>query len=194
VVIGMVMSIDGATALGGRSGGLGGPGDKAVFAALRAQADVILVGAATARTERYRAPRRAGQRIAVVSRTGDVDPGTDLFPSGAGIAVVTEETEVRPGVPVLRAGSGSVELGDALRQLDADVVVAEGGPTLNGQLIAADLVDEVCVTVAPMLVAGTSTRIAAGLGEVARRMSLEHALESDGELFLRYRRLRAPDR
>jgi riboflavin biosynthesis pyrimidine reductase len=189
VIIGMVASVDGATALDGRSGGLGGPGDAQVFSALRAQADVILVGAATVRAERYRAPRRPGQRIAVVSRTGDVDPGTDLFPSGAGIAVVPEDTVVADGIPCIRAGTSSVDLTAALRQLDATVVVAEGGPTLNGQLVAAGLVDEVCATVAPLLVGGLSPRLATGPSVVAPTpLVLAHLLEHDGELFGRWLR------
>ena len=77
----MITSLDGSTARNGLSGGLGNDGDRAVFAALRRAADAIIVGAATARAEQYRAPRRAGQRIGVVTSTGSVDTSTDLFPS-----------------------------------------------------------------------------------------------------------------
>lgn len=93
LLVNMITSLDGAIAIEGRSGGLGGPADAAVFAALRGIADVILVGAGTARTERYGPPRpsaatrRARQargqapapRIAVVTRSLTLDLASPLF-------------------------------------------------------------------------------------------------------------------
>jgi riboflavin biosynthesis pyrimidine reductase len=69
------------------------------------------------------------------------------------------------------------------------VVLAEGGPHLNGQLVAAGLVDEWCQSVAPMLVAGDSARVAHGPDPAAPvRLVLHRLLEQDGDLFLTYRR------
>ena len=65
----MIVSLDGSTSVGGRSGGLGKEGDHAVFAALRRAADVILVGSTTAAAEQYGPPKRPGQRVGVVTRT-----------------------------------------------------------------------------------------------------------------------------
>ena len=64
--------------------------------------------------------------------------------------------------------------------------MAEGGPSLNGALVAAGLVDELCLTVSPHLVAGTSARVAHGAVSALSRLALAHVLEEDGWLFLRY--------
>lgn len=187
VLVNMVASLDGATALDGRSGGLGGAGDKTVFGTLRSLADVVLVGAETVRAEHYGPPRRAGQRIAVVTRRAHLDWSSDLLTSGQAVIVTSEDGPEVP-VPAVRAGHGDVDLRAAIALLGGAVVLAEGGPSLNAQLLAADLVDELCVTVAPVAVAGASQRLAMGVSAPLRRFELTHVLEHDGELFLRYLR------
>jgi len=214
VIVDMVSSVDGATALAGRSGGLGGPGDKAVFRALRAVPDVILVGAATARVERYgpvrlddevRARREArGQaplpRLALVSGRLDLDPDAVMFTEASEPPLVfttdgaaAEQVGRFEGRAELVAlGPTSVDLTKALAELHrrgARVVLAEGGPRLNGQLVAAGVVDEWCQSVAPMLVAGDSARVAHGADPAAPvRLVLHRLLEQDGDLFATYRR------
>jgi riboflavin biosynthesis pyrimidine reductase len=188
VVVNMIASADGATTVEGVSGGLGGPGDRTVFSVLRALADVVLVGASTVRTEHYGPPRKAGQRIAVVSRSGELDWTAELFTSGAGIAVLPEDGPEVP-VPTIRGGRGDVDLAAVLRQLDGEVVLAEGGPTLNGQLAAAGLIDELCVTVAPRLLGGGAKRIVVGPPAAEpTTLELAHVLEEDGFLFCRFLR------
>jgi riboflavin biosynthesis pyrimidine reductase len=187
VICVMISSLDGAIAIGGRSGGLGGPGDRAVFNALRNLADVIVVGAGTARAERYGPPKRPGQRIAVVTRTAALDFDSALFRSGAGFVVTTLDA---PAVPVdaVRAGRDEVDLATALEQIGGSVVVCEGGPTLNGQMLAHDLIDEWCLTVSPTLVGGGGARAITGAPEHATALRLIHLLEEDGSLFARYGR------
>jgi riboflavin biosynthesis pyrimidine reductase len=193
VVVNMIASADGATTVEGVSGGLGGPGDRGVFSVLRALADVVLVGASTVRAEHYGPPRKAGQRIAVVSRSGELDWTAELFTSGAGIAVLPEDGPDVP-VPTIRGGRGDVDLAATLRQLDGEVVLAEGGPTLNGQLAAAGLIDELCVTVAPRLLGGGAKRIVVGPPAAEpTTLELAHVLEEDGFLFCRYLRGAATD-
>jgi riboflavin biosynthesis pyrimidine reductase len=186
----MVASADGATAVDGRSGPLGGAGDRAVFATLRGLADVVLVGAGTARDESYGPPRREGLRIAIVTRSLRLDWDSDLMRSGRAIVVTTETAgEVPAGVTAVRAGRDDVDLTLAVQRLGeigAGVVMAEGGPSLNGTLVAAGLVDELCLTVSPHLVAGRSERVAHGAAAVLSRLDLAHVLEEDGWLFLRY--------
>ncbi len=152
---------------------------------------MVLVGAGTARAEQYGPPKRADLRIAVVTRSLDVDWESALMRSGQALIVTTEESgDVPAHVPVVRAGREGVDLGGALQHLHRDgvhVVMAEGGPTLNGQLIARGLIDELSLTVAPALVAGDSARVAHGDESMVTRMSLVHVLEEDGSLFLRYR-------
>lgn len=218
VSVDMVSSIDGATAVEGRSGGLGGPADKLVFRALRAVPDVILVGAATARIEHYGPVRldeavqarrvargqRALPRLALVSARVDLDHDAELF------ATEGFEPDDRPIVLTTHAGAtdhaerfaGKAELlglGDeqvdlvaalgALRERGVEVVLAEGGPSLNGQLVAAGLVDEWCQSLAPLLVSGDSARTAHGPTPAEpQAMVLHRLLESDGELFATWRR------
>lgn len=193
VVVNMIASADGTTTVDGLSGGLGGRGDRAVFSVLRALADVVLVGASTVRAEHYGPPRRAGQKVAVVSRSGALDWTAELFTSGAGIAVLPEDGPEVPA-PTIRGGRGDVDLAAVLRQLDGDVVLAEGGPTLNGQLAAAGLIDELCVTVAPRLLGGDAKRIVVGPPAAEpTSLQLAHVLEEDGFLFCRYVRAATTD-
>jgi riboflavin biosynthesis pyrimidine reductase len=98
--------------------------------------------------------------------------------------------EVEQRADVIVAGTERVDLGRALRalgDLGARVVLSEGGPSLNGQLLAEDLVDELCLSVAPLVAAGTSDRIAAG-PELPSPLEfdLAHVLTEDHYLFLRY--------
>lgn len=183
----MVASIDGATAIAGRSGGLSHPSDVAVLSALRACADVIIVGSRTAHAEQYGPPRRAGQRIGVVTNSGAVDLSLPLFRSGAGFLITTTNA---PAVDVdcVRVGRDRVDLRAALERLDANVVHAEGGPTLNAALVEADLVDEVNLTVSPALVGGDAPRLTASTAERLRQMRLAHVLENEHFLFVRYER------
>jgi riboflavin biosynthesis pyrimidine reductase len=191
----MIASIDGATAVSGRSGGLANATDREVLLTIRAAADVVLVGAGTAAGEGYRAPRQANLRIGVVTNSGRVDHTRELFTSGAGFLVVPESASVADDVEVLRVGTDRVDLRDAVARLgevvpDARFVSAEGGPRLNAALLDADLVDEVSVTTSPRLVGGPSGRLASGAAEVDRRFELAHLL-LDAEQFVFSRWVRA---
>lgn len=212
VLLNMVASVDGAIALDGRSGGLSSAEDKAVFQTLRAVADVVLVGAGTVRAENYgpvrldhdEVVRRQAQGrparplLAVVSGRLALDPGARLFGDPTARPLLLTGSHTGPGqwrvfaevAEIAQVGHTRVEPRLALRALHergAQVVVCEGGPTLNGELLGAGLVDEVCLTVAPLLVGGDSPRVAAGkpLPEPTG-MALDRVLESAGWLFLRY--------
>lgn len=187
VMVNMIASIDGATAVEGRSGGLGGPGDRAVFASLRRAADAVLVGASTVRAEHYHPPARADLRIAVVTASGDLDWSWALWRHPRTVVVTTTDAPPMPAVH-WRFGTGRVDLAAAIGALGDDgdrVVLVEGGPKLNGQLIAAGLVDELCVTIAPRAVGGSAARISVGEAADAA-LELQHVAEEDGWLFLRY--------
>ena len=197
VLINMITTVDGATAVAGRSGGLGGPADKRVFAAIRSVADVILVGAGTVRAENY-GPVRAGARLAIVTARLDLEPDARVFTGDdRPIVLTTSAADVdrraaleRVAEVVVVNDGDHVDLRAAVAKLDG-VIVCEGGPTINGQLIADDLADELCVSVAPLLAAGSSSRIAHGPDlEAPRHLRLARVLEEDGLLFLRYVRSR----
>jgi riboflavin biosynthesis pyrimidine reductase len=219
----MVMSLDGAATLRGRSGGLSGEADKQVFAMLRALADVILVGAGTARVEGY-GPVRPGTEgvrwawlregrppappIAVITRRLDLDPESSLLAPAAGHArtiVITTEAApagrraaVAAAAEVIVAGGTSVDLPAALDALSVRGyrrVLTEGGPHLLSQVIAAGLLDELCLTLSPLLAGPGASRIVAGTGpgltpggDSAHPLALAHVLADDGHLLCRYLR------
>jgi riboflavin biosynthesis pyrimidine reductase len=189
VALCMVASLDGSTALRGVSGNLSSDTDRAVLAALRRAADIIVVGAGTVRAEGYGPPRKAGQRLGVVTSSGRVDTSTELFRSGAGFLIMPEDA---PEVDVesVRAGTGGLDLALALRRLPGDPasIQAEGGPGLNGQLFAAGLVDELNLTTAPILAGGDGARLTSRAPEIGRRFRLHALYEDDGFLFARWRR------
>ena len=212
-----VTSVDGAAHAAGRSAGLQTPGDNRVFAAQRDLADGVLVGAGTAVAEGYRGARLTERRlterrrfglgdvlpIAVVSRRLTLDPALPLFTEAAPEArtvVVTcaaapaEQRAALAGVAdVLVCGEDDVDLAQARRELEARGwrrILAEGGPTLFGDLVSAGVVDELCLSLTPFLVGpGQITRILAGPGSwpELERLELAGVLEEDGALFLRYR-------
>lgn len=211
----MITSADGGTAVDGLSGPLGGPGDLAVFAALRSAADAILVGAATVREEEYRPPRRsettrnrrlaegrrADPRLAVVTRSLDLDPSLPLFgdPTNRPLVITVADAptgrrrRLEPVAEVIDAGASRVDLDRALRALlasGAETVLSEGGPSLNGQLIEADLIDEWNLTLSPHLLGGDSRRAAVGTtpGGPPRRMKLTRVWADDDFLFCRWLR------
>lgn len=212
LVVNMATTLDGATALTGRSGGIGGTADHAAFHALRTAADVILVGAGTARAENYgpvkvpaelaAARRDAGRarpaRLALVSRSCSIDPDARLFPADAERPLVYTVEEapadrvaaLEPVAEIVRAGTGSVDprlILDDLAAREVRCVLCEGGPSFNGNLIAAHLVDEWCLTLGPLLAGGDSARAAHGPDVAdAPGYRLDRALGDGRDLLLRY--------
>ena len=185
----MVASIDGSTVIDSNSRALSSKTDQEVLLTLRDLADVLLVGAATVRIEGYGPPRKPGQRVGVVSRTGNVDVTSTLFTSGAGFLIIPEDAPPT-SVDAVRAGVGEVDFAGALGQLSADFVQAEGGAQLNGALSTADVIDEINLTISPQLAGGDGPRVTSGSVQMSRRMRLAHVLEDDGFLFTRYVRAR----
>lgn len=195
--VNFVSSLDGATAVEGRSGGLSAPADKAVFAHLRATCDVIVVGATTARAERYR-PARVP--VAVVSAGLSVSPDDRLFrpePGAASPLVFTcaaAPTERRAALArcaeVVDCGDEAMDLHLLVAELEArghSRQLCEGGPTLFASLLAAGVVDELCLTVGPVLVAGDARRVTHGPTLAApQKATLVSVLEEEGALLLRY--------
>ena len=185
----MVASIDGSTVVDSNSRSLSSKTDQEVLLTLRDIADVLIVGAATVRIEGYGPPRKRGQRVGVVSRRGDVDASTPLFTSGAGFLILPEDAPPT-SIDSVRAGTGDVDFAGALAQLDANFVQAEGGAQLNGALSAADVIDELNLTISPQLAGGDGPRVTSGSAQLSRKMRLAHVLEEDGFLFTRYLRAR----
>lgn len=210
-----ITSIDGGATADGKSGSMGGSGDRLIFNLLRGLADVIVVGAGTVRIEGYsgaqlgvaqRQQRQArGQSevppLAIVTRSGRLDRDMPVF----------TRTEVAPLVLTCTAAAEETRLlltdraevvdcsGKDPREVDEPVVLAvlgargmhriltEGGPTLLGSFMERDLLDELCLTTAPYIVGGLARRITAGPGQLLTRMHCSHVLTDDaGYLYTRY--------
>jgi riboflavin biosynthesis pyrimidine reductase len=209
----MIYSADGAAAFGGRAGPLSCPIDQQLLKVLRGFADVVLVGADTARAENYgpvqltdtqqarrhRDGRTTPPPIAVISRTGDLPTRLlsnadqpPLLVTCARSAARHELTgEQRCGVLV--AGEDSVDVAHAVALLRAHGlhrILCEGGPTLLDELVDADAVVEICVTLAPKLAASqpVAQRLQPSELPVPVALRLEHALVYDDYLFVKYRR------
>jgi len=208
----MIFSADGAAAFGGRAGPLSCPTDQQLLRILRGFADVVLVGAGTARAENYgpvrltdaqREKRHAEGRpapppIAVISRTGELPTRLVSDPDQPPILVTCARSAARrdlgndPRRRALVAGDESVDVSRAVALLRAQGmhrILCEGGPTLLDELVDADAIAEMCVTLAPKLAGGQPV----GLRRPARlsvpvAMRLEHALACDDYVFLKYRR------
>ena len=215
----MVATLDGAAwGLNHRSGTISSAPDREVFAVLRGLADVILVGAETARRERYgpavtgtelaehRATldQRPNPVIAVVSRSLDFDPTAPLFAEATERTIVlTTESAPRQRRDVLSelasvivAGAAAVDFGAALTALAGHGltrVLCEGGPHLLGEITRAGLLDELCLTITPQLAGGDAVRILAGSPPVRdAELTLAHILEEDGTLLTRWTAQPAP--
>ncbi|GEL93744.1 dihydrofolate reductase family protein [Cellulomonas composti] len=210
----MISTLDGAATGPDRvTGSINGPADLRVFRALRTLADVVLVGAGTARQERYReidlppqleATRRVHGRttppeLAVVTRAGDVP--AELLAADRPPLVVTGASCPRLGhlrdrlgtgrVLVADDGDGGVDLGLALRMLGAlglTNVLTEGGPTLLAELLTGGLVDELFLTWSPKLVGGPAPRVLDGAPWLVppHDATLIHLLHADGVLLGRW--------
>ncbi|WP_434743385.1 pyrimidine reductase family protein [Micromonospora sp. SH-82] len=207
-----VASLDGAVSVDGLSEGLSGEPDKRVFRLLRMLCDGLLVAAGTVREEGYRALRLDERRrawrterglpayptLVVVSGSLALDPGQAAFADAPVRPIVlTHDAAVPPPgltdvVDLLRCGTDRVDLAAGLvelRRRGLGQVLCEGGPRLFGALTAADLVDEVCLTVSPLLAGPGAGRITAGEETLPRRLPLRHVLGADdGTLLLRYAR------
>lgn len=211
----MVGGLDGSAAVDGRVGALSTAPDADLFVAMRTLADVVLVGAGTVRREGYgpirlpperaaareRAGRSAAPPLAVVSRSLDLDwtarAFTEASPDSRSIVVTCAAADparlqlARQVADVLVAGDERVEPAAALVQLAAAghrIVVCEGGPTWLGDVVAADQLDELCLTISPLMGGDPLPLSVTPPGGTLRRLSLRHVLRDGDTLFLRYER------
>jgi riboflavin biosynthesis pyrimidine reductase len=215
LMLNMVSTADGRATLAGRSGSIGGAADRALFHALRAPVDGVLVGAGTVRTESYgriiRDPSVRALRVkrglteeplaCIVSGRLAIDTALPLLREpGARVAILTASAASLPpseaSVEYIRAGEGQLDLRAALSQLAERFAIqsllCEGGPHLARQLLGAGLVDELYLSLSPMLAGGEpaggeALRILAGTElEPPVPLELLDVLRSESYLFLRY--------
>jgi 5-amino-6-(5-phosphoribosylamino)uracil reductase len=211
VMVNFISSADGGTAIGGKSSGLGDDDDKALFQAMRAVADVIMVGSGTVEAENYRPVTLDDDRrerrvaaglpevpvLAIVSGRLGFDPEARVFSDPEHRPMVITGPDAEPAKLALIGDSADMVFLDDVTPaaiLDrlgaARVILCEGGPTLVGQFVTEHLVDELNLTIAPTMIAGRSARVAHGApAEPPLDMRLDRALFGDRSLFLRYLRV-----
>ncbi len=205
VVVAMIASVDGRAAIAGRSVGLGHPADRALLRELRASCDAVLVGAATVRVERYArlldadhvaARGRAGlppqPLIALLTRSGDVPWEVGL------LAEVDARAAVYTGTPVSAPATGAAVsvhdvsdpaavLADLRCRHGAELVLCEGGPRLLRALAAERLIDDLLVTVSPLLAGGNAPGVVTGeVLDPPRELDLHAAWRAGSHVFLHY--------
>ncbi|MFB9318499.1 pyrimidine reductase family protein [Cryptosporangium minutisporangium] len=209
-----VASVDGAVSVDGLSGGLSGPADKRAFKVLRGWCDGLVVAAGTVLAEDYgpvtldadRRARRVAAGLAPTPTLVVVSGSLSIGPLHASLAQAPVRPIVvtRPDAPddrrralaevadVLVAGEpgGGVDLAvalDALHERGLSQLLCEGGPQLFAALTAVDRVDEICLTLSPLLAGGGPGRISTGVGTAgARGLTLAHVVEDASVLLLRY--------
>lgn len=213
--VNFVSSLDGAVAAGdGYSAGLSGVADKRVFRVLRMMCDCLLVGAGTLRHEGYGPVSLDAERrrwrlanglaefptLVVVSRSLDLSPAQTAFTQApvrplvltAASAPADRRAALQPVADVITCGDTDVDLITAvalLRGQGMTHILCEGGPHVLAALTAASLVDELCLTLTPLLVGPGPGRITAGPSAPAPvSLPLRQALVADGVLLLRYAR------
>ncbi len=207
VIINMVSSIDGRTAIGGKVSRLGSDIDRQAMRTLRSKADAVMIGANTLRAEKLSLGldeySPGPQPIAViVTNTGDVPLETNLmtYEQQEVLVVITQDTperrisRLRQYASVLRVSeslSGGVNLGETLEALRAErgveLLLVEGGPRLNHSLISANLCDELFLTLAAKVLGRTSDRTIVDSQALAPAdLKLRSVHLSSSELFLRY--------
>ena len=215
VMLNMISSADGRATLTGRSGPLSGPADREFFHALRSCSDAVLVGAGTVRAERYgRMLREEGVRELRVRRGLSPEPlacivsGRLALPEDipllreeeSRVVVLTASEASLPEtgaqIDYVRSPGEQLDLASAFAELSERfalcTLICEGGPHLARELVAGDLVDEIFLTLSPMLAggepsSGQALRILAGMElEPPAHLELLGAARSGSYLFLRY--------
>jgi len=210
VAVNFAMTLDGRATINGRSGPIGSAVDSQMLHGLRSRFDAVMIGAGTLRAERYgriiRDPQVRARRerlglphdplAVIVSGRLDIPWDAPIFTDGGGRVLIftrsdSEPPETATSMRIVRQADG-VDLSDAMRHLRVErgvrSVLCEGGSILHAQLQAAGLVDEVFLTIAPKLSGGPALSILEGELPQVAELELVWVLESEGEIFTRYRR------
>jgi len=191
--VNMVSTLDGAAnGESGKSGSINNDADQAVFQALRAQADAVIVGAGTARTEGYRV---AAVPLVIVSHSGQVPEQLREAPAGAVLLALPASSPGLDDARALLGGENVIVVGDDQVDLPAlkealvgrglRNLLSEGGPSLLRDLLASGAADELTLTWVPRLIGGVHPRIVMG-ASVDVDLELAVLLEQDGTLLGRW--------
>ena len=213
LILNFVTTLDGRAAIGGRSGPIGSATDSEMLLRLRTRVDAVMIGAGTMRAERYGRivpdPQLRAYRertllshdplAVIVSNRLELPWDAGLFTDGGGRVVIFTASDQEPPetvtpVAVVRHPDG-VELDRAMEWLRKErgirSMLCEGGPTLHGRLREGGLADELFLTIAPKIAGGEGPRILEGALADIDNVELAWLLESESELFARYRGITA---
>jgi riboflavin-specific deaminase-like protein len=207
------VTVDGHATIDGRSGPIGTDTDTAMLVALRMHAEAIMIGAGTMRAERYGRLFTDPARRAVRERRGlPGDPlfvlvsgrlelpwDAPLFTDGGGrvlIFTASEEDPPETATPIrVVRHAGRVDIVEALRYLRNErgirSLLSEGGPHLHADMLSAGMVDELFVTLGPLIAGGEGPGLTSGLPAHLTPLELAWLLHDGDELFARYRVTRA---
>lgn len=197
-------AINGVIKVDGRSDGVSGAGDKVIFKYLRNQCDAILVGASTAKKENYSVPNAnqlSGKRprLVILSNSLDISPDAKFLSQEDQPLIVTSEKSATDKSALIDRLSGQLEvatmgnnsvdlssLSDFLVKRNYSKVLCEGGPSIFSQLLRHQLIDELCLTISPLIAPGKPTGIAQFENNFSTKLSLASCFSVDGFLFCRY--------
>jgi riboflavin-specific deaminase-like protein len=209
LALNMVSSLDGKATIDWRTRGLSSELDRQLFHQLRTQADAVMVGAGTARVERYGrivksdelGDRREREGLArdpvavVVSARLDLPADLPLLNEPEQRVVIATASDAE--LPELPAKVDYERVGDDLPLLMARLrerhgvrsVLCEGGPTLNSHLLAAGLVDELFLSLSPKLAGGAAALTIVAGRELVKPVDLDpiSVAQGEGDLFTRWR-------
>ena len=210
LLLNMIATLDGRAAQGGSTRSLGGSADLEMLLELRVLADAVMIGSGTLRAEGYgrlmRSAERRARRTAaglaadppavVISRNLDLPWEAALFDAAEQpVLIYTRERRARPpqtAAPIeviaLAALEPAAVLAD-LRRRGIAVLVCEGGPMLNAWLLAGGVVDELFLTLTPVLSGDEGEPTILGGPTLVPPVDarLEWVLRHGSDLFLRYR-------
>lgn len=207
-----ISSLDGSATFQGVSAPLGNDGDRRLFGLIRRLCDVIVVGAGTVRAEGYAGPLisdedrlwriahglAADPALALISGSLGIDPDSDLFEHSPVRPIIFTDASAQADriealstvADVVIRGEGRVDgrsCAGWLGERGLGRILCEGGPSVFGSFIAEDSVDELCLSVSPLLTGGQGSRIATGaLDAPLRELTLASLLESDSALYGRW--------
>lgn len=197
-------AVNGVIKVDGRSEGVSGAEDKVIFKYLRSQCDAILVGASTAREENYSVPSvnpASGKRprLIVLSNSLNIPPDAKFLSHDHQPLIITSEKSAAEKKYLIDEFDGQLEvatlgdnavnlslLSDLLAEHHYPRIICEGGPTIFSQLLRHQIIDELCLTISPLIPPGTPTGIAQFKNDYSTKLSLINYFSVNGTIFCRY--------
>jgi riboflavin biosynthesis pyrimidine reductase len=206
VIVNMISTADGQGRIGSDTAELGNEDDMALFAVLREQVDCVMAGVRTVAVENYKGPggkQRTRERretnglaprplFATATRSGELPVNTPLFQDPEATVVVFSNAELKlDGARALVTQVRAEEPQEMLRMLRQEhgvrSLLLEGGPHINTPFFAEEFVDELFLTIAPVLTGDAEFPIIAGALPTRQSLHIVGMLTSEDHLYLRYR-------